>query len=96
MMPAGPTLKPFTLALVQLGSIGENKTGMSTCSSIHKLRTLIHHLNRLLHPILANLQHAREMILEAASGVGHTKKPDLVVLPVRFTPVLTTISPSIE
>lgn len=95
-MSAGPTLKPFTLALVQLGSIGENKTGVLTCSSIHRQSTLIHHLNRLQHPILANLQHAREMILKAASGAGHTKKPDLVVLPVRLTPVLAIISPLIE
>lgn len=31
-----------------------------------------------------NLNHAREMILRAASGEGHSKKPDLVVLPEYF------------
>ncbi|KXN87732.1 Hydrolase C26A3.11 [Leucoagaricus sp. SymC.cos] len=51
-------LKPFTLAFVQLGQIGANKT--------------------------ENLKHAREMILKAASSQGHSKKPDLVVLPEYF------------
>ncbi|KXN84392.1 Hydrolase C26A3.11 [Leucoagaricus sp. SymC.cos] len=31
-----------------------------------------------------NIKHARDMILKAASGQGHTKKPDLVVLPECF------------
>jgi len=31
-----------------------------------------------------NLKHARDMILKAVSGQGHNKKPDLVVLPVRY------------
>ncbi|KAJ3569180.1 hypothetical protein NP233_g5223 [Leucocoprinus birnbaumii] len=31
-----------------------------------------------------NLKHAREMVLKAASGQGHSKKPDLVVLPECF------------
>ncbi|KAH9483796.1 Hydrolase C26A3.11 [Psilocybe cubensis] len=31
-----------------------------------------------------NLLHAREMILKAATGQGHTKKPDLIVLPECF------------
>lgn len=52
------TLRPFTLALIQLGQIGANKSD--------------------------NLKHARDMVLKAASGQGHTKKPDLVVLPVRL------------
>jgi len=30
-----------------------------------------------------NIKHARDMILKAASGQSHNKKPDLVVLPVR-------------
>lgn len=30
-----------------------------------------------------NINHARDMILKAASGQSHNKKPDLVVLPVR-------------
>lgn len=51
--------RPFTLAFVQLGQIGANKTD--------------------------NLKHAREMILKAASGQGHHKKADLVVLPVSST-----------
>jgi omega-amidase len=31
-----------------------------------------------------NLRHAREMILRAASGQGRSKRPDLIVLPVRL------------
>lgn len=57
-------LRPFTLALVQLGQIGLNKA--------------------------ENLKHACDMIRTAASGQGHHKKPDLVVLPVRFTHLLKT------
>jgi hypothetical protein len=30
-----------------------------------------------------NLQHAREMVLKAAKADGQSKKPDLIVLPVR-------------
>jgi omega-amidase len=52
------SFRPFTLAFVQLGQVGANKSD--------------------------NLKHAREMILKAASGDGHPKKPDLVVLPVRL------------
>ena len=32
-----------------------------------------------------NLRHAREMILRAASGQGRSKRPDLIVLPVRLS-----------
>lgn len=56
ILSKAPIFKPFTLALIQLGGIGVNKTD--------------------------NLKHAREMILRAAIGSGHTKKPDLIVLPV--------------
>ena len=52
-----PSFKPFTLALIQLGSITANKH--------------------------ANLQHARDMVIIAASN---EKKPDLIVLPVRPRP----------
>ncbi|KAG6850467.1 hypothetical protein H0H93_012888 [Arthromyces matolae] len=31
-----------------------------------------------------NLQHAREMIIQAAAAAGHAKKPDLIVLPECF------------
>ncbi|THH27621.1 hypothetical protein EUX98_g6562 [Antrodiella citrinella] len=58
MASTAPTFKPFTLALVQLGQIGGDKS--------------------------ANLKHAREMVLKAASASGHAKKPDLVVLPECF------------
>ena len=32
-----------------------------------------------------NLHHAREMIIRAASGEGRSKRPDLIVLPVRLS-----------
>ncbi|KAG7092210.1 hypothetical protein E1B28_008577 [Marasmius oreades] len=51
-----PGLKPFSLALIQLGRIGSDKT--------------------------ANLKHAREMVLKAATAL--VKKPDLIVLPECF------------
>ncbi|KAI0933748.1 hypothetical protein AcV5_005818 [Taiwanofungus camphoratus] len=55
MSPPPPALKPFTLALIQLGQVGADKS--------------------------ANLAHARDMILKAASA---HPKPDLVVLPECF------------
>ncbi|KAF9264926.1 carbon-nitrogen hydrolase [Marasmius fiardii PR-910] len=51
-----PGLKPFTLALVQLGRISSDKA--------------------------ANLKHAREMVLKAATASA--EKPDLIILPECF------------
>ncbi|KAK1229058.1 Omega-amidase nit3 [Marasmius sp. AFHP31] len=51
-----PGLKPFNLALIQLGRIGSDKA--------------------------ANLKHAREMVIKAATTAA--KKPDLIVLPECF------------
>jgi omega-amidase len=39
-----------------------------------------------------NLRHAREMILRAASGQGKSKRPDLIVLPVRLSFPLCYVS----
>lgn len=50
-------LKSFTLALIQLGRIGSNKS--------------------------ENLNHARAMVMKAATG--YHKKPDVIVLPVCYT-----------
>jgi omega-amidase len=54
-MSTVPVFKQFTLALIQLGHIGPDKS--------------------------ANLKHAREMILKAATPAGKNR-PDLIVLPV--------------
>ena len=75
-MAAAPTFKPFTLALVQLGQIGANKAGKPVVQYLHWRDPSLNHFHA------ANLQHAREMVLKAASGGPNGKKPNLIVLPV--------------
>lgn len=71
LMSSAPTFKPFNLALIQLGQIGADKSGaLYTVSYPHSVAYLT----------AANINHAREMILKAASG--NDVKPDLIVLPV--------------
>ena len=78
-----PTFKPFTLALVQLGGIGSDKNGLWSFTWSHQIS-----VSAFPGPS-ANLKHAREMVLKAASGKGPSgKKPDLIVLPVRVIEIV--------